>query len=79
MDLEADDDDDDEEPFCKGTVGLRGVVTGEAGGLVREGGIVVVFSSALSLMVMRFVDGLPEGERGLEVALFADEREEDVD
>lgn len=69
------EEEEDEEPFCKEPVGLRGAVTGEVGGLVREAGIVVVFSSALSLMVMRFVDGFPERERGLEVALFADERE----
>lgn len=65
------DEEEDEEPFCKEPVGLRGDVMGEAGGLVREAGIVVVFSSALSLMVMRFVDGFPERERGLG----ADERE----
>ncbi len=73
---EEEEEDDDEEPFCKEPVGLREDVMGEAGGLVRTGSV-VVFSSALSLMVMRFVDGFPEGDMSLEVGLFAEEEEED--
>ena len=74
LEEEDDEEEDDEDPFCKEPVGLREDVMGEAGGLVRAGNV-VVFSSALSLMVMRFVDGFPEGEMSLEVALFAGERE----